>query len=558
MITIKNTINENFYYNKLYYDYIFNFNKLKDFYSYDYRLKESYSRRIKYVGNSYNNKFREIIFNELLEYNMSISCGANTLKHINMLKDENTFAVIAGQQPAIFTGPVFVIYKVITLLNIAGYLKNNFNLNVVPMFWNASDDNDLPEIKSIKISDSQMEKISIDIPEYLSGFSYSKIILPVDEYEEATRKLTDSLAESDFKREIAEFLNNIISLLKTGKKSSGISISKFYSMILSKLFDKYGLVIIDPEIPGIKRLAMELISFDLNKFNEINGIVEFTGRELENERYHRQLKLAKGNLDFFLNTENGREKIKYSTENTFTFEKSFKIRKNKLDKNALTDIIFKNISNVSLNVVLRPLFQDYVLPNIITVCGPGEISYYAQLKDVYTLYGIEPPILYPRMSAAIVEKKVQKAMSKINISYDDMDSSQDVMANKILKNLIGFDYQKFLQNLEINLSELLQDYMKELSEKGIEAEDAFGRIKQNLKKETQILGKRIISEYKKKNSFIVEALSKIYNNLLPAGKMQEREINIFEYINRYGFELIDKINTNFKTFDFFHKLIEIN
>lgn len=557
-MNIKNITNQKFYYSKLYYDYIFNFDKLKDFYAYDYRLNDSYINRINYLRSSYDGRLREVISTSLLEYNKSINCGAKTIDNINLLRNEDSFVVIAGQQPVIFTGAIFTIYKVLTVLNIADSLKNNFKLNIIPLFWNASDDNDLPEIKSIRVSEIQLEKISIDVPEYLNGFSYSKIVLPVDEFENVSRKLIDSLSDSDFKKNIIKFMGEIIEHLKTGKKRSGISISKFYSLVLSKLFKNYGLVIIDPEIPEIKKLSNKLINFDLNKLNEINGLIEFNGRELISEGYHEQLKLIKGNLDFFLNTEKGREKIKSKGGNTFIFEKSFKTRKNDLDKNGLKDLIFKNIANVGLNVVLRPLFQDYILPNIATICGPGEISYYAQLKDVYTLFGSEQPILYPRMSATLIENKVQKAVAKININYDDLEANQDIMANKILKNMVGFDYQKYLDCLKIDLDCVLQKYMEEIKKHEFEASEAFGRINQNLKKEVEILGRKIINEYKRKNGFIVESIVKIYNNILPDGKLQEREINIFEYINKYGFNLIDSLNANFKTFEFLHKFIEIS
>ena len=557
-MNIKNITNQKFYCSKLYYDYVFNFDKLKDFYAYDYRLNDSYINRINYLRSSYDGRLREVISTSLLEYNKSINCGTKTIDNINLLRNEDSFVVIAGQQPVIFTGAIFTIYKVLTVLNIADSLKNNFKLNIIPLFWNASDDNDLPEIKSIRVSEIQLEKISIDVPEYLNGFSYSKIVLPVDEFENVSRKLIDSLSDSDFKKNIIKFMGEIIEHLKTGKKRSGISISKFYSLVLSKLFKNYGLVIIDPEIPEIKKLSNKLINFDLNKLNEINELIEFNGRELVSEGYHEQLKLIKGNLDFFLNTEKGREKIKSKDGDTFTFEKSFKTRKNDLDKNGLKDLIFKNIANVGLNVVLRPLFQDYILPNIATICGPGEISYYAQLKDVYTLFGSEQPILYPRMSATLIENKVQKAVAKINISYDDLEANQDIMANKILKNMVGFDYQKYLDCLKIDLDCVLQKYMEEIKKHEFEASEAFGRINQNLKKEVEILGRKIINEYKRKNGFIVESIVKIYNNILPDRKLQEREINIFEYINKYGFNLIDSLNANFKTFEFLHKFIEIS
>lgn len=555
---ITNIKNEKFYYNRLYYDYIFHFDKLKDFFTYDYRIADSYASRISYVKNSYNNKFRKIISDSLLEYNTSINCGHRTIENINLLKKDDTLVVIAGQQPAIFTGAIFAIYKILTVLNTAEYLKNKFKLNIIPLFWNASDDNDLPEIKSISISDNQLGKISIDVPEYLSGFSYSKIVLPLDEFENVSRKMLDNLNDSDFKKHIARFMAEIIENLKTDKKRSGISISKFYSLVLAKLFNNHGLVIIDPEIPEIKKLATKLIDFDLNNIDKINSLIDFNGRELVFEGYHEQLKLMPGNMDFFLNTENGREKIKSRSKNSFIFEKSLKTKKNELDKNSLKDIIFKNISNIGLNVVLRPLFQDFILPNIATICGPGEISYYAQLKDVYTLFGSELPVLYPRMSATLIENKVKKAVYKINISYEDLESNQDILAGKILKKMLGFDFQKYLKDLESDMQSVLQKHLGEIRKYDIEAGDAFGRINQNLKKEIEILGKKVINEYKRKNGLIVESIAKIYNNILPAGKLQERERNIFEFINKYGFGLIDEISSEFKVFEFLHKFIEIN
>ncbi|MDD5659098.1 MAG: bacillithiol biosynthesis cysteine-adding enzyme BshC [Actinomycetota bacterium] len=558
MLNINSTKSKKFYYNKLYYDYIFNFETLKTFYAYDYRLEKSYAERINHIKAFYNDKFRSVISDALLRYNESVGCSSKTIENARMLKDKNTFVVIAGQQPSILSGAVFTIYKILTVLNIAEYLKDHFNVNVVPLFWNASDDNDLPEIKSIKIPGSQMDKISLDVPECFNGFSYSKIFLPLEEYENISRKLIDSLFESGFKKGIVEFLTSVTDYAKAHTKRFGISISDYYSLILEKLFKEHGLVIIDPQIPEIKKLSREIIDFDISKFKEINAVINFNGEELRSEGYNKQLKSMPDNLDFFLNTQNGREKIKSFDKDNFIFEKSFKTRKNPFKKGELTDLIYKNISDVSLNVVLRPLFQDHILPNIATVCGPGEISYYAQLKDIYTLFGSELPILYPRFSVTIIENKTKKAMDKINVIYDDMEYDEDVLLDSILKNMLGFDYQTYLSNLENKLSDVLCEYEEKIKKQGLTINDAFNRINQNLKKEVMVLGKRIINQHKRKNNIIVESLSKIYNNIFPEDKLQEREINIFEYVNKYGFGFIDEISSCFEIFNFLHRFIEIN
>ena len=177
---------------------------------------------------------------------------------------------------------------------------------------------------------------------------------------------------------------------------------------------------------------------------------------------------------------------------------------------------------------------------------------------MYALFGSELPILYPRMSATLIENKVKKAVFKINIDYEDIESNQDILAGKILKKMLGFDFQKYLNNLESDMESVLQKHLDEIRKYDIEAVDAFGRINQNLKKEIEILGKKLINEYKRKNGLIVESISKIYNNILPGSKLQEREINIFEFINRHGFGIINGVSSEFKVFEFLHKFIEIN
>jgi uncharacterized protein YllA (UPF0747 family) len=150
-----------------------------------------------------------------------------------------------------------------------------------------------------------------------------------------------------------------------------------------------------------------------------------------------------------------------------------------------------------------------------------------------------------------------KAVSKINISYEDIETSQDILTGKILKKMIGFDFNKYLLNLEYDIESILKEHLDEIRKYDIDASEAFGRINQNLKKEVDILGKKVINDYKKKNVMIVESISKIYKSILPGGKLQEREVNIFEFLNRYGFRLINNLNNDFKIFDFLHKFIEI-
>src|SRR4030067_2233165 len=159
MFTIKETNNKRFYYNDLYYDFIFNFGNIREYYFYDYRSKEDISERILYLKKSYGEETRNRICNILEKQNSSLGCGRKTLENIKSLKNKNTFAVVTGQQPGLITGPIFIIYKALSLIRLCNFLENSFNLKVVPVFWNATDDDNPGAIDNVFFTDSCLKQV---------------------------------------------------------------------------------------------------------------------------------------------------------------------------------------------------------------------------------------------------------------------------------------------------------------------------------------------------------------------------------------------------------------
>ncbi len=246
-----------------------------------------------------------------------------------------------------------------------------------------------------------------------------------------------------------------------------------------------------------------------------------------------------------------RQKITKEERNLFQFSEKLWAR------NDLANMIEKHASDLSLNVVLRPIFQDTILPVLCTVCGPGEVSYFAQLNKVYKYLNKKMPVIYPRFSATIIENKIKKTLENFNIDVNDLEFDKDKLLKKIINKNLDNNLDKTLANFEQDLILKLKNLEEFISDNGMETGNSFDRIKRNLASEVVILKKKLYSEYKKKNNYILENLDKIYLNIFPNNNLQERELNIFNYINKYDFSFIDKLYNELGIMDFKHKLISI-
>jgi uncharacterized protein YllA (UPF0747 family) len=227
------------------------------------------------------------------------------------------------------------------------------------------------------------------------------------------------------------------------------------------------------------------------------------------------------------------------------------------NESKLIDIIDNEILSLNLNVVLRPLFQDWILPVVCTVCGPGEVSYFAQLKEIYNMAEIGMPVIYPRFSATIIENKISSVLEKIGIRQEDFELGKEALKKKILLADKGKEIDELLINFQNDIMLKLENLKKTITIKNINTNSSFDRVEKNIRKELEILYKKIYSDIKKRDSFISDAVDRIYLNLFPDSWLQERVVNIFNYINKYDFGFLDSIYSQIIPMSFSHKFIKI-
>lgn len=550
MIRIKEITSEKFYYNSLFKDYVFNFDNLQDRFQYDYRKLESYKENASRIKNCYDDKFRNEIAAILKKYNGRLNCSSKTLENIESLKDKDSVVVIGGQQPEFLGGPAYIIYKILTILKLSSFLQEKLNIRVVPCFWNASDDSNFDNINNLYFLGQELKKIDLNLTDYRSNKSdsnskhvrFSDIYFPQLTVKNIINEFASLLSDTEFKPKIFNLLQDCLDVtLSNFNQKDGLSISSFFSAIISRIFSSYGLVVIDPGVPEFKKLSAKILEFDVTNHVKINKIIKENGGLLVRRGYHSQLNesLNIDSLNFFQSASGSRVKIM------------------EVNENKLIDIIDNEILSLNLNVVLRPLFQDWLLPVVCTICGPGEVSYFAQLKEIYNMAEIGMPVIYPRFSATIIENKISSVLEKIGIQEEDFELGKETLKKKILLADKGKEIDELLINFQNDIMLKLENLKKTITIKNINTDSSFDRVEKNIRKELEILYKKIYSDIKKRDSFISDAVDRIYLNLFPDSMLQERVVNIFNYINKYDFGFLDSIYSQIIPMSVSHKFIKI-
>ncbi len=542
-----------FYYHNLFRDYIFNFENISEYYEYDYRSIDNYKKRVIDLKAHYDEKNRVKIYNILKNYNKKIGCSQKTLENIEKLKNQESAVIIGGQQPGFLTGPIFIVYKILTILKLSSFLQKELEIPIVPCFWNASDDSNADQVDNLNIIDGEIVNIRLNLPDFDQKTRYSDIYLTEDRFKEAIKELENLLYPTSFKSEIIDFFkDNLSDILKNcSDAESKINISSFFSSIIARMFSGYGLVIVDPADIELKKLSYSLLEFDVSNHHEISRLINSTGEKLNSSGYHSQLNSMPGVLDFFYCEDGVRDKI-YSGR-----DDSFEIAGKRYNKKEFWDLVKENPADISMNVVLRPLFQDRVLPVLCSIGGPGESSYFAQIKPAYDFYNLKMPIIYPRFSATIIEKKIRKLFEKLKITDVLLESDKERVVREIVGKRLEINLEGLMLDLEGDIQIRLEKLERVFLDFEMNISDSFDRIKRNLKKEIKVLNKKLYSELKRQNEFVVESINKIYANIFPDGNLQEREINIISYLNKYSFGFVDDIYSVIKPLDFSHKFLEI-
>ena len=531
---------------KLFLDYLYDFEKLKGFYKYNFRDKEQFIAKFKQLSESpkeFRNELSTIINNQYKSFDPS----SKTLKNISLLKNKETVAVVTGQQLGILGGPLYTFYKIITAIKLCSHLSERYdNYHFVPVFWLEGDDHDFEEVRSINVLNDNNELIKISYNDEATeeeqnrgSIGHLKLKESIGQF---LKDYENQLRNTEFKNPIMENLKSFYTEEKTFKEP--------FKELLFWLFDQYGLVIFDPQDVKVKELLKPVFKKEINDFrNHTEKLVNISA-SLE-ELYHAQVKIRPINL--FYNYDEGRYVIE-PIENEFRL----KGKRKKFTLEELINLIEIEPEKFSPNVLLRPICQDFLFPTGFYISGPSEVAYFAQILPLYEFYDIDPAIIYPRSSVTILEKTLKSVLEKYGLSVKDIFTDPNKLKNQIINNVSDKNLEEIFKETK-NQIDLAFDNLKE---KLFELDKTMGDVTSKYRLKVlgyidELKGKAAETQ-KKRYEITLRQIDKASANLFPDMNLQERELSFFHYANKYGVDVLKKIFEELAINKFEHQVIELD
>ena len=520
------------YFSNLICDYLDQKEQLKPFYN-RFPSIEQFKQQIA-EKMSFSIEKRKVLTQALLHQYQSVSPSKKTLDNIKILKNTNTFTVTTGHQLNLFTGPLYFLYKIVSTINLCHQLSEKYpTYNFVPVYWMATEDHDFHEINFFNFRNKK----------FLWNAKNAGVVgkLPTIGLEQLLEVFS----------KILENNTNASKLTTLFKKAylKHNTLSEATRYLANQLFGDKGLVIIDADHASLKQLFVPYLKRELFE-NKAYKYVTKTSKKLQNIDASYPIQVHPRSINLFYINEGIRERIVFENN-------AFKVLNTPLRFSAseLVSLLTKNPERFSPNVIMRPLYQEVILPNLCYIGGSGELAYWLQLKDFFDAEKIPFPVLLLRNSALLIPKKKLEKLERLDVSIKSLFLNRTSFINQYLRQIssIGIDFSK--------QKKYLQSQFKELYTLAQQTDPSFlGAVKaQEVKqlKGLKNLEKRLLKAQKRKLSDQITRAEALQEAFFPRQNLQERSLNFSEFYEIYGSKFIQQLFTELNPMALCFKIIKL-
>jgi bacillithiol biosynthesis cysteine-adding enzyme BshC len=485
-------LNKTGQFSRFFLDYIEGKESLRPFYTHLPKL-ESFKSAMDAKNFPLGN--RTVLHQALRKQYAGVEISDAVATNIESLLIEKTFTVTTGHQLNLFTGPLYFVYKLVSTINLAKQLKEAYpDYNFVPVYWMATEDHDFAEINYFKLDGKKYQWAS-----------------------EQQGAVGDFVLDESFKTFLKEvsFAPDVFKRAYQSSKTLGEAVRKY----VNGLFGEYGLVVVDGNDAGLKSLFKSVITSDLVDHAPFDRAQKSTDA-LEELGYKSQIFPREINL-FYLD-KGIRERIEQKGDRyqVLNSEISF-------SSEELMALVDSNPERFSPNVVLRPLYQEMILPNLAYLGGPAEVVYWLQLKGIFDQFDVPFPVLMPRNFALILNGSTLKKAEKLGWSHADIFGDFDTWKKGYVTQESQLDFE--LKGEKEIISEIFQRKGEEAAplEKSLESAFQAGKVR-SLKILDQLAAKLRKAEERRLQVELARGRD-VLEFAAPGGSPQERVVNMMQF-----------------------------
>jgi bacillithiol biosynthesis cysteine-adding enzyme BshC len=511
MHTDKIALDETDCFSPFFLDYIGGKEALKPYYT-AAPIVENFAGQI--AGKSFSSQKRKRLAEVLDKQYAALSKGEAVSKNISALESEKTFTVTTGHQLNIFTGPLYFIYKIVTAIKAAKELQSKYpDYRFVPIYWMASEDHDFDEINHF----------------HLHGKKY--------QWNTSQTGAVGRFDPTELKSLIAQLPGDVSVFEKAYLENKTLAAA--CRAYVHALFGHEGLIVVDADSPELKQELAPVITDDLFE----HSAQKYVGHDttaIEKLGYKTQIHARE--INFFYLHEGVRSRIEKSAEGYSVVDTAIHFKESEIKS-----LISSNPERFSPNVVLRPLYQEMILPNLAYIGGPSELVYWLQLRSMFTHFNVQFPLLMPRNFGVIVPSHVSQLQHKVGLKTGDLFKS----ILELEKEWLGRNSQKQLSySLQMDAIKSTYQTMSEQAGKVdptlIRHVDALATQALNRIEKAE---KKLVRAEKRKHTDALGQIEKVKSVIFPGGTLQERKDNFLSFYQENP-HFINELLQSFAPFDY--------
>ena len=469
---------------------------------------------------------RAALVEALKRQNRLWGASAKTMENLERMAGEHCGAVVTGQQVGLFSGPAYTIYKALTAVKLAEAYRRR-GADAVPVFWMATEDHDLEEVGRtwILTSDSTLKSVQFAPESEGNRLPVGPISLDPSIAGHLDQFL-QGLPDSEFKPVLAARLKRVY--------REGNTFGQAFAEVVSFLLSEYGLILLDPRDPALKNLAKPMFLQAVEAWGKLDGTLRERNQQLVRAGYPPQVGGEAG-ASFLFWEQEGKRRGVVGTPDGFALKGSTE---------ALPDpriLIRQAPEQISPNVLFRPVVQDFLLPTLAYVAGPSEVAYHAQISPLYHALGrVMPPVVL-RASITVIERRIHRLLAKYRLEFPDLFQGSRPLLKQIVERTLNREVGARFDRLEREFDSRLGEMEAPLKSVDPTLVGALGTARKKIQYQLESLRARFVGAESRQGEILTRQVDSLLRTLYPSGGLQERRINIFHFLSRYGPEFLEQL-----------------